>query len=35
MALAGCTGVFVGFESLSEANLIAAGKRSPAPGDYA
>ncbi len=35
MALAGCTGVFVGFESLSEANLIAAGNAPPAPGDCA
>ena len=35
MALAGCTGVFVGFESLSDANLAAARKRTPAAGDYA
>jgi radical SAM superfamily enzyme YgiQ (UPF0313 family) len=35
MALAGCTGVFVGFESLSDANLAAAGKRSPRTDDYA
>ncbi len=34
MALAGCTGVFVGFETLNAANLVAAGKRSPRPGDY-
>src|SRR5262249_8425561 len=35
MALAGCTGVFIGFESLSKGNLAAAGKRTPPPGDYA
>lgn len=35
MALAGCTGVFVGFESLSGGNLDAAGKRTPPPSDYA
>lgn len=35
MALAGCTGVFIGFESLSEANLRDARKRTPAPADYA
>jgi radical SAM superfamily enzyme YgiQ (UPF0313 family) len=35
MAEAGCTGVFVGFESLSAANIDAAGKRSPRPDDYA
>jgi radical SAM superfamily enzyme YgiQ (UPF0313 family) len=35
MALAGCTGVFVGFESLSEQNLLDARKRTPAPVDYA
>ena len=35
MALAGCTGVFVGFESLNGGNLIAARKRTPAPEDYA
>lgn len=35
MALAGCTGVFVGFESLSNANLTAAGKKTPHPADYA
>jgi radical SAM superfamily enzyme YgiQ (UPF0313 family) len=34
MALAGCTGVFVGFESLDEKNLRAAGKRTPAADDY-
>ena len=35
MALAGCTGVFVGFESLHGENLTAARKRTPAPEDYA
>lgn len=35
MALAGCTGVFVGFESLNGGNLTDARKRSPAPEDYA
>jgi radical SAM superfamily enzyme YgiQ (UPF0313 family) len=35
MALGGCTGVFVGFESLSLANLDDARKRTPAPSDYA
>ena len=35
MALAGCTGVFVGFESLENDNLVAAGKRSPTTDDYA
>jgi radical SAM superfamily enzyme YgiQ (UPF0313 family) len=35
MALAGCTGVFVGFESLAGANLTAAGKKTPRPEDYA
>jgi radical SAM superfamily enzyme YgiQ (UPF0313 family) len=35
MALGGCTGVFVGFESLSLANLDDAHKRTPAPSDYA
>jgi radical SAM superfamily enzyme YgiQ (UPF0313 family) len=35
MALAGCTGLFVGFESLNEGNLSAARKRTPAPLDYA
>jgi radical SAM superfamily enzyme YgiQ (UPF0313 family) len=34
MALAGCTGVFVGFESLSDANLAAARKRTPPAVDY-
>jgi radical SAM superfamily enzyme YgiQ (UPF0313 family) len=35
MALAGCTGVFVGFESLHPENLIDARKKSPRPDDYA
>jgi radical SAM superfamily enzyme YgiQ (UPF0313 family) len=35
MALAGCTGVFVGFESLSPANISEARKKSPSPTDYA
>src|SRR5512134_1260740 len=35
MALAGCTGVFIGFESLNGGNLEDAGKRSPVPDDYA
>jgi radical SAM superfamily enzyme YgiQ (UPF0313 family) len=35
MALAGCTGVFVGFESLNGGNLIDARKRTPVPDDYA
>lgn len=35
MALAGCTGVFVGFESLNDANIQDQGKRSPRTSDYA
>jgi radical SAM superfamily enzyme YgiQ (UPF0313 family) len=35
MALAGCTGVFIGFESLNVGNIQDAGKRSPVPDDYA
>jgi radical SAM superfamily enzyme YgiQ (UPF0313 family) len=35
MALAGCTGVFVGFESLNAGNLADARKRTPLPDDYA
>jgi radical SAM superfamily enzyme YgiQ (UPF0313 family) len=35
MALAGCTGVFVGFESLQNENIIAANKKSPTTDDYA
>jgi radical SAM superfamily enzyme YgiQ (UPF0313 family) len=34
MALAGCTGVFVGFESLTDANLSDARKKTPLAGDY-
>lgn len=34
MALAGCTGVFIGFESLSDGNLVAARKRTPRTEDY-
>jgi radical SAM superfamily enzyme YgiQ (UPF0313 family) len=34
MGRAGCTGVFVGFESLSPENLAAARKRTPLPEDY-
>ena len=35
MALAGCTGVFVGFESLTDENLADARKRTPRTDDYA
>ncbi|MBX3437218.1 MAG: B12-binding domain-containing radical SAM protein [Planctomycetaceae bacterium] len=35
MALAGCTGVFVGFESLQNDNIKEAGKKSPRTEDYA
>jgi radical SAM superfamily enzyme YgiQ (UPF0313 family) len=35
MALAGCTGVFVGFESLTDANLAEARKKTPRTADYA
>ena len=35
MALAGCTGVFVGFETLQNENLVEAGKKSPRPDEYA
>ena len=35
MAMAGCTGVFIGFESLTGDNLIEARKRTPLPEDYA
>lgn len=35
MALAGCTGVFIGFESITNANLTDAGKRTPRVEDYA
>jgi len=34
MALAGCTGVFVGFESLTDRNLADAGKKTPKAADY-
>jgi radical SAM superfamily enzyme YgiQ (UPF0313 family) len=34
-ALAGCTGVFVGFESLTDKNLADARKKTPKPCDYA
>lgn len=34
MALAGCTGVFIGFESLNDENLVAARKRTPRALDY-
>src|SRR5580704_8729637 len=35
MALAGCTGVFVGFESLQNDNITASHKKSPRTEDYA
>jgi radical SAM superfamily enzyme YgiQ (UPF0313 family) len=35
MALSGCTGVFVGFESLNGDNLTDSRKRTPVPEDYA
>lgn len=35
MALAGCTGVFVGFESLTDQNLCDARKKTPKADDYA
>lgn len=35
MALAGCTGVFVGFESLADENLADAHKKTPRTSDYA
>ena len=35
MALAGCTGVFIGFESLDDGNLAAAHKRTSRTADYA
>lgn len=34
MALAGCTGVFIGFESLTDENLTDARKKSPKAADY-
>src|SRR5947207_14548394 len=35
MALAGCTGVFVGFESLADENLADAGKKTSRTAEYA
>src|SRR5204862_5623533 len=35
MALAGCTGVFVGFESLTDENLVDARKKTSRTADYA
>ncbi|HEX4613723.1 MAG TPA: radical SAM protein, partial [Urbifossiella sp.] len=35
MALAGCTGVFIGFESLTDENLAAARKKAPRAAEYA
>jgi radical SAM superfamily enzyme YgiQ (UPF0313 family) len=35
MAMAGCTGVFIGFESLSDDNLTDAHKKTPKTADYA
>ncbi len=35
MALAGCTGVFIGFESLTDDNLADAHKKTPKAADYA
>ena len=35
MALAGCTGVFIGFETLSDSTLKNVGKKSPKAEDYA
>jgi len=35
MALAGCTGVFVGFESLSDENLADSNKKTPKTSEYA
>lgn len=35
MALAGCTGVFIGFESLHPENIVESRKKSPRPDDYA
>jgi radical SAM superfamily enzyme YgiQ (UPF0313 family) len=35
MALAGCTGVFIGFETLTDANLVRARKRAPRAEEYA
>jgi radical SAM superfamily enzyme YgiQ (UPF0313 family) len=35
LALAGCTGVFIGFESLADQNLSDSRKKTPKTGDYA
>ena len=35
MAIAGCTGVFIGFESLQADNIVDSRKKSPRPDDYA
>ena len=35
MALAGCTGVFIGFESISDQNLADSHKKTPKTADYA
>ena len=35
MSLAGCAGVFIGFETLNDGNLVLARKRSPRAEDYA
>lgn len=35
MAIAGCTGVFIGFESLSNDNIVDANKKSPRTEEYA
>ena len=35
MALAGCTGVFIGLETLTDQNLVDARKRAPRAEDYA
>ena len=35
MALAGCTGVFIGFESLTDENLTVSRKKTPRAADYA
>jgi radical SAM superfamily enzyme YgiQ (UPF0313 family) len=35
MAIAGCTGVFIGFESLSDQNLLNSHKKTPKSADYA
>ncbi len=35
MALSGCTGIFIGLESLNENNILDSNKKSPSPEDYA